>query len=212
MRHILTNCYKAAIITQLIILSTAPLVSQALPKEESLSFHASHYDNAKKANSYLRFDVTHRSVAGLISSTVNGYVKDFAVNGSYDSEKLDLSHAIVSFQVFAMDTNNGTRDGMMHKDTLKGIKYPGLQVAFSKTLKLGTQTVPAVMTVLGAKNNINVTVTITDAGQSFLASGSAKLSLNALGIPSPKLLVKGIASVDDSIKILYQISVKKKEL
>lgn len=174
----------------------------------NVQFQSPSYSMAKKAKSFIRFAMVHRRLG--VSSTFDGYVKAFDVQGDYTGKTFD--HGQVSFAVVAMDTNNKSRNGHMQEDSLKAKANPDVVVTFSKPLHEGSQQVPGTIQILGQPHPVTVQVDIKPQGTDYVATGNANLSLKALGVTVPTFISDKVASVDDKVGVTYSVLMTKTQL
>lgn len=178
-------------------------------KSEILPYQYSSFQKAHQADSFIRFTMVHRKF-GMMPESFDGVVKHFTVLGELSGQ--EFQHPEVKFNVLDMDTNNNMRNGKMQSESLSARKYPNITVHFGRNLKLGSQTVPGTINILGSPKPIELPITIQDQGTSYKATGKTSVLLSALGIPKPNFISDAIASVDDKVNITYQLLIPKEHL
>ena len=82
------NFLKTNILFFTLIIGLQPAISKA----ESFSFFTANYDEAKKAESSIKFDMASTKV-GIFTSHFTGYVKKFSVSG--DKKENSIFNAFV---------------------------------------------------------------------------------------------------------------------
>ena len=188
------------------VMVSAFIASLAMAAAISNNFYYKSYTEAKMAPSHLTYAMVHRKLG--IGSTFVGVVKNFTVSGNLDNTKNEFHNGVIAFKVADMDSDNASRDKEMRSKYINPQIDPSITIKFLKSLKLGSQTVPASISLLGASYPISISTNIIQNGTNYSAIGQSVLSLKALGITPPQML-GGVISVDDKVVVNYQVSVPK---
>ena len=197
-----------ALLVLCLVITGSSWVAFAATKAENLAYQYPSFQAAHDASSYIRFQMVHRKLG--FASKFDGTVKAFTVNGNLKANQFE--HAVVKFSVLDMDTNNSARNSKMYTDSLKAKSFPSATMTFNMPLRVGEQTVPGTFEILGSRHQIQLPITIQTTDYGYKATGQASLSRSELGIPKPSFISEAIASVDDQVKVFYQLSIARTQL
>lgn len=171
--------------------------------EISQSFTAKDFNEAKSADSYLKFIVESTKV-GLFSSDVDGYALAFKASAQENSK--GLSQLKVSFPAKSMNTDDSSRDEKLHNLCMSADQYPEVTVFIPDTIPLNgeKQVVDARFTIRGKEKISPLSITLTTEGKNVIAVGKTVISLKEMEIPDPSIAV---AKLSDDIRIEFKIIV-----
>lgn len=174
------------------------LISQSL-RAEDLKFDFKNYDEAQKAQDFVRFDMKSTKL-GLLTTSFTGFVKSFTAKG--DLKSTGIENASVEWTAESMDTDIDGRNEKMWELCLDYKNHPTLKLIFDEPISFGENEIKAHINVRGVDKPVTVAVKAlkTDAG--VFAEGKAKLSIRALELPDPSI---AIASVKDEIVVSFKI-------
>lgn len=195
--------------TALALLTVAAMpAAQAFAVPLRSDYRAASYDEAAAAPSYIRFHMVSTKL-GLLTSSFDGYVKDFALAAEVDGANADGVQ--LHFPARALDTDVGMRNDKMFDTCLAADQHPTIQVALQGPVRLdgSTQAVPALLTVRGKAHPIQVQVSIVERDEGYLVQGETTLSLSGLEIPDPSIV---IATVNDAVNVQFRLMVPKTAL
>ncbi len=167
-----------------------PIVS----KSESYNFSSSNYEDAKKADSYIKFDMASTKV-GIFTSHFTGYVKKFSISGNKKDNF--ISDAIVEFEVKELDTDIDGRNEKMWDQCLDATHNPKIQIKLSQKIEIGgpRKDIAGVINVRGEDHSLTLSV---EVNSDMIADIKGQVSIKDLKIPDPSI---AIASVRDTIDI-----------
>lgn len=171
---------------------------------ESKDFIFKDYDEAKKAESFVRFDMASTKV-GLFTTHFNGFVKKFTISGDLKDGK--IQNAAIFFEAKDMDTDIGGRNEKMWNQCLEVEKYPQIKIKFNEPLTLDAQEkiIPATISIRGQHHIIELKVKVNQENNQYVYDLSGELSIKDLNIPDPSI---AIASVKDKVDISAHLIVK----
>jgi polyisoprenoid-binding protein YceI len=174
---------------------------------ETQSFSNVSYKEAKQAESFIRFDMASTKL-GLVTTSFDGYVKQFNLQGAIDQEKL-ISGASIEFAVKELDTDTGARNEKMWDHCLDMKNHPTIRIVLKNEVHIGrdSETIPATIFLRGTEKPVSLSAKATKTAQGVVFDFSGNFSIKELGIPDPSIL---IASVRDSIKVTGHFVVPQK--
>lgn len=187
----------------LILITFLPLAGIAKMQEFSIG----SYDDAKKAESFIRFDMASTKV-GLFTSHFSGYVKKFSVEGFEKNNFIE--NASVQFFVKEMDTDINGRNEKMWDQCLDSNRHPEIKIKILEKIAEDDsgKKVPAVITIRGEEHPITLTVKVSKSEKNLTFDLSGELSLKNLNIPDPSI---AIASVRDTVDIVGHFVIEKED-
>ncbi len=177
------------------------LLSQlSFAQELKKDFHLESYKMATKAETYIKFE-NKSTKFGLLTTSYDGYAKDFSVSYSYKDQS--FSGVKVTVKGNSIDTDVDARNEKMHDLCLETKTYPDIIVTLSSVVKVQAdeQNVPATILVRGKSKPIEIKMTVKENE----VVGKAKLSFKELEIPDPSI---AIAKVKDEINLEFKLSLK----
>ncbi|MES2768820.1 MAG: YceI family protein [Bdellovibrionota bacterium] len=176
----------------------SPIVS----KSESYNFSSSNYEDAKKADSYIKFDMASTKV-GIFTSHFTGYVKKFSISGNKKNNF--ISDAIVEFDVKELDTDIDSRNEKMWDQCLDASHNPKIQIKLSQKIEIGgpRKDIAGVINVRGEDHPLTLSV---EVNSDMIADIKGQVSIKDLKIPDPSI---AIASVRDTIDISAHFIIKE---
>ena len=190
-----------------LFLALALLVAYYVPTAFGLpieaKYQAGSYEEAKSASSYIRFHM--KSIAfGRIRTRFNGFVKDFSLSGSAKGKTVEK--IALRFPVKALDSNNALRDKRMRDFSLAANRHPVIEVSVTEPVPVNGKVVqvPGQIRVRGKSHPITLTVAVMRIPGGYLIMGESALSMAALDIPKPSLVV---ARVEDRVRITFEVVV-----
>ncbi|MEK6554900.1 MAG: hypothetical protein AABZ31_06660, partial [Bdellovibrionota bacterium] len=124
----------------LLLILSAPGFSSG----ETHSFKNANYKEAKKAESFLRFDMASTKF-GLVTTSFEGFVKNYNLQGQLKGDEL-LAGASVDFATQDLDTDIDGRNEKMWDYCLDAKNNPSIRITLNNAIPLtGTPVqVPAV--------------------------------------------------------------------
>lgn len=174
---------------------------------ETRSFENASYNDAKKAESFIRFDMASTKL-GLITTSFDGFIKRFNLQGTIEQEKV-ASDASIEFDVVEIDTDTSARNEKMWNHCLDMKNHPKIRITLKKEIVLGkeNEVIPAVISLRGTEKPISLSARGKRTPQGVEFDFTGDLSLKGLAIPDPSILV---ATVRDSIKVTGHFIIPQK--
>jgi polyisoprenoid-binding protein YceI len=171
------------------------------------NFSSASYKEAKQAQSFIRFDMASTKL-GLITTSFDGYIKRFTLQGTLEQEKL-VADASIEFAVAELDTDTNARNEKMWNHCLDMKNHPTIRIVLKKELLLGkeNEVIPATMMLRGTEKPISLSARAKNTPQGVEFDFTGDFSIKELGIPDPSILV---ATVRDSIKVTGHFIVPQK--
>ncbi len=168
---------------------------------EELSYQFKDYNEAKKSSNFIKFE-GQSTKFGLITTTFNGYAKEFKVH--YDLSGNQLNELDVKIAVKGLDTDVSSRDDKMLNQILDMSSYPDIQAKIQEktTLSEGGQVIYMVFNVKEKKVIKPVKVSIEKKDGKFFITGNTILGLHELGLPDPSIV---IAKVNENFDLSFAI-------
>ncbi len=164
------------------------------------------FNEAKAKKSKLQFIVISTK-AGMFSSDVDGYVKNFSYKSKFDNKNLILRDMQINFMANSMDTDGETRDEKLHNLCMEAEKYPNVEISvagplFLKDLK--ERTYDGIVKIRGKEKKFQIKLVVNKiSNNSYQINGSSSWSLKEMEIPDPSIF---IAKLSDEIKINISIN------
>ena len=189
-----------------LFLITILFCASAFAGEFSKDFSFKDFNEAKGADSYLKFTVESTKV-GLFSSDVDGYVMSFKAVAS--ENKNELKKLVVSFPANSMNTDHESRDEKLHNLCMGAQDFPEIKVSIEGPLKVTgeKQVVDATFNIRGKNKTSPISLIIKREGKQIYAEGKTVLSLKEMEIPDPSIAV---AKLSDDIRIEFKLNVDEK--
>jgi methyltransferase len=168
---------------------------------EELNYQFIDYNEAKKSENFIKFE-GQSTKFGLITTTFNGYAKEFKVH--YNLSNNQLNELDVKIAVKGLDTDISSRDDKMLNSILDMSSYPEIQARIQEKVILteGGQVVYMVFSVKGKKVTKAVKISIEKKADKFSITGNTVLGLHELGLPDPSIV---IAKVDENFDLSFAI-------
>ena len=182
------------------------LMLMSLPLHAAeINIHTSNYEEAQKSQNFLKFQSTSTKL-GFITTSFDGYAKDFKVN--YDKKGEILSRLEVTLPVKSFDTDNKSRDEKMHQDILGAASFPNLKVTFPGQLQLASGNQDITMFFLIKDKTISrpVSLNFLQKEGKWLVTGKTQIGLQEMGLPDPSI---AIAKVRDLFDIEFSVLLEK---
>lgn len=173
---------------------------------ESYDYSSTNYSDAKKSESYLKFEMASTKV-GLFTTHFTGYAKKFSVSGN---KKQNLvSDATVEFNVDQLDTDTDGRNEKMWNHCLDISHHPKVSIKLKESISIDgvERSIPAIINLRGEDHAIQLVVKATKEENKLLVDIKGELSIKELNIPDPSI---AIASVRDAIDISAHIVIEEK--
>lgn len=163
-------------------------------------------EEAKKGESQLIF-IVESTKAGLFSSDVDGYVKEFSYSANYDEKNQILTDMKIIIKAESMDTDNESRDEKLHNLCLSVKDYPSIVVNVAGPLFLKDarpRKYQGVALIRGKEKIFEIEMNQRFENQRITISGEATWGLKAMEIPDPSIM---IAKLSDEIRIKFKINI-----
>ena len=171
-------------------------------KAESYNYSFTSYEDAKKADSYIKFDMASTKV-GLFTSHFTGYVKKFSISGNKKDNS--ITDGVVEFEVKELDTDIDGRNEKMWDQCLDASHNPKIQIKLSQKIEIGAgrKEIAGTINLRGEDHPVALSV---EVGSDMTADIKGQISIKALKIPDPSI---AIASVRDAIDLSAHFIVKE---
>ena len=165
-----------------------------------LKYKYQDYDTAKKAESFVKFELTSTKV-GLVTTSFDGYILSSALNFKRNGNEVLLTEFVADANSF--DTDSGMRDSKLHDSILETGKYPEMRLKFPSTFLLDNfpEKVDGDLLIRGKRKTISVSVKLSESGGNYVVEGTALTGIKELELPDPSIF---IAKVNDPIKISFR--------
>lgn len=188
-----------------LFLITIVFCFSAFAGEFSKDFSFKDFNQAKGADSYLKFTVESTKV-GLFSSDVDGYVLNYKATVS--ENKNELRKLLVSFPAKSMNTDHESRDEKLHNLCMGANDFPEIKVSINGPLSVNgeKQVVDALFTIRGKNKTSPISLILKREGKHIYAEGKTVLSLKEMEIPDPSIAV---AKLSDDIRIEFKLDVEE---
>ena len=163
-------------------------------KAESYNYSFTSYEDAKKADSYIRFDMASTKV-GLFTSHFTGYVKKFSISGNKKDNS--ITDGVVEFEVKELDTDIDGRNEKMWDQCLDMAHNPKIQIKLSEKIEIGAgrKDIAGIINLRGEDHPVTLSVEVSS---DMTTDIKGQISIKALKIPDPSI---AIASVKDTIDL-----------
>ncbi|OFZ49105.1 MAG: hypothetical protein A2381_16025 [Bdellovibrionales bacterium RIFOXYB1_FULL_37_110] len=172
-------------------------------REITKSYKIGSYEDAKKSSEYIKFEMDSTKL-GIITTSFNGFVRDFAV--SLNKEGNVVKDLKVAFEVKNMDTDIDARNEKMWNQCLDYKNFSNILVHFKSEIPLDNNdlvAIPVTMKIRGMEKIFFVNIKTHKEKNKVVLQGNANVKLSELGIPDPSIFV---ASVSDLVKISFYFS------
>lgn len=189
--------FKTHILFFVLVIGLQPTLSRA----ESYNFTSENYEEAKKAESNIKFDMASTKV-GLFTSHFTGFVKKFSVSG--DKNGNSIHNAAIEFDVKELDTDIDGRNEKMWDLCLDASNHPKVQIKLSQPIEIGAEEreIPGIINVRGQDYPLTLKIKVDS---NMIVDIKGQISIKELKIPDPSI---AIASVRDSIDISAHLIIK----
>ena len=171
-------------------------------KAESYNYSFTSYEDAKKADSYIRFDMASTKV-GLFTSHFTGYVKKFSISGNKKDNS--ITDGVVEFEVKELDTDIDGRNEKMWDQCLDMAHNPKIQIKLSEKIEIGAgrKDIAGIINLRGEDHPVTLSVEVSS---DMTTDIKGQISIKALKIPDPSI---AIASVKDTIDLGAHFIIKE---
>lgn len=163
------------------------------------------FEKAKNGKSQLKF-IVESTKAGLFSSDVDGYVKEFDYSAKLDEKNMIMTDMVISFAVEKMDTDNESRDTKLHDLCMSAKEFPRVEVRVPGPLFLKEarpHKYQGVVIIRGNERPFEIELSQNLEGNKMIITGHSVWGLKSMGIPDPSIMV---AKLSDEIRIHIKIA------
>lgn len=155
-----------------------------------------NYAEAKNSHQFIKFESTSTKL-GFITTSFNGYAKNFKIN--YELIDLKLNQLSVTVKVSSLDTDQSSRDEKMQTTILEMDKFPNIIVTLEKPLNLqdGEQKAILQYQIKDKKFSKEVQLKVEKKDGKIFILGSTQLSLKELSLPDPSIVIAKVRDLFD---------------
>ncbi|MCP4915020.1 MAG: YceI family protein [Oligoflexia bacterium] len=173
----------------------------------SNTFKCEDYDNCEKSKDFVKFE-SESTKLGIITTSFDGYAKDFSVKADHYSSFLKNIKVIVKANSF--DTDNSSRDEKMFDETLETKKFEDVIITIDSPVRVfdseaDYQRVPSKIMIRGKTFPVILKAKVIKKENNIYVSGNCAISLKKLEIPDPSI---AIANVRDQFDLSFAVRLK----